>query len=41
MTAASETPDLRTLHAKIGQLARENDLLEGALSKTGVLSATR
>jgi hypothetical protein len=41
MKAPSETPDLRTLHAKIGQLARENDLLEGALSKTGVLSATR
>jgi transposase-like protein len=39
--APSETPDLKTRHAKIGQLALENDFLEGALIKAGVLSATR
>jgi hypothetical protein len=39
--APSETPDLKTLHAKIGQLALENDFLEGALIKAGLLSATR
>ena len=37
----SETPDLKTLHAKIGQLALENDFLEGALIKAGLLSAKR
>jgi len=37
----SETPALKMLHAKIGQLALENDFLEGALIKAGVLSATR
>ena len=37
----SETPDLKVLHAKIGQLAREHDLLEGALIKAGLLSAKR
>jgi len=36
-----ETPDLKTLHAKIGQLALENDFLEGALTKAGLLSAKR
>jgi transposase-like protein len=40
-TAPSETPDLKTLHAKIGQLALENDFLEGALTKAGLLSAKR
>jgi transposase len=39
--APSETPDLKTLHAKIGQLALENDFLEGALTKAGLLSAKR
>ena len=34
-------PDLKTLHAKIGQLALENDFLEGALTKAGLLSAKR
>ena len=29
------------LHAKIGQLTLENDFLEGALSKAGLLSAKR
>ena len=39
--APSETPDLKTLHAKIGQLALENDFLEGALIKAGLLSVKR
>ena len=38
---ASDTPDLKTLHAKIGQLALENDFLEHALIKAGLLRATR
>jgi transposase len=33
--------DLKALHAKIGQLTLENDFLEGALSKAGMLSAKR
>jgi transposase len=33
--------DLKALHAKIGQLALENDFLEGALIKAGMLSAKR
>jgi transposase-like protein len=37
----SDTPDLKTLHAKIGQLALANDFLEGALIKGGLLSAKR
>ena len=38
----SEPPvDLKALHAKIGQLALENDFLEGALTKAGLLSAKR
>ena len=37
----ADTPDLKTLHAKIGQLALENDFLEGALIKAGLLSAKR
>ena len=41
-TKASEPPvDLKALHAKIGQLALENDFLEGALNKAGLLSAKR
>ena len=40
--AASEPPvDMKTLHAKIGQLTLENDFLEGALTKVGLLSAKR
>jgi transposase len=39
------TPDaastIRALQAKIGQLAMENDFLEGALNKTGLWSAKR
>lgn len=34
-------PDLKTLHAKIGQLTLENDFLEGALTKVGLLSARK
>ena len=37
----ADTPDLKTLHAKIGQLALENDFLEHALIKAGLLSAKR
>lgn len=33
--------DLKALHAKIGELALENDFLEGALNKAGLLSAKR
>jgi transposase-like protein len=41
--AASKEPsvDIKTLHAKIGELALENDFLEGALTKAGLLSAKR
>jgi transposase len=38
----SEPPvDLKALHAKIGELTLENDFLEGALIKAGMLSAKR
>lgn len=42
-TAADEAPpvDLKALHAKIGQLALENDFLESTLTKAGLLSAKR
>ena len=33
--------ELKSLHAKIGELTLENDFLEGALSKAGMLSAKR
>lgn len=33
--------DLKVLHAKIGELALENDFLESALTKAGLLSAKR
>jgi len=33
--------DLKALHAKIGELTLENDFLEGALGKAGMLSARR
>ena len=39
-TAASAI-DLKTLHAKIGELTLQNDFLEGALTKAGLLSAKR
>lgn len=38
---APEPVDLAPLHAKIGQLALENDFLESALTKAGLLSAKR
>jgi hypothetical protein len=37
----AEMPDLKTLHAKMRQLVLENDFLAGALTKAGLLSATR
>ena len=39
----SEEPvvDVTSLHAKIGELTLENDFLEGALNKAGLLSAKR
>ena len=39
--AAGPTIDLKSLHAKIGELALENDFLSGAFSKAGLLSAKR
>jgi transposase len=33
--------DVKTLHAKIGELTLENDFLEGALNKAGLLSAKK
>ena len=38
---AEAAVDVKTLHAKIGQLTLENDFLEGALTKAGLLSAKR
>lgn len=34
-------PNIKGLYAKIGQLTLENDFLEGALTKVGMLSAKR
>jgi transposase len=39
--AATPAIDVKTLHAKIGELALENDFLSGALGKAGLLSAKR
>ena len=38
---AEPVVDLKVLHAKIGQLTLENDFLESALTKAGLLSAKR
>jgi transposase len=38
---AEAAVDAKTLHAKIGRLALENDFLEGAPTKAGPLSARR
>src|ERR1700738_3979871 len=38
---ASPAVGLKSLHARIGELTLENDFLEGALSKAGLLSAKR
>ncbi len=37
----AEAVDLKTLHAKIGELTLENDFLSGALGKAGLLSAKK
>ena len=39
--AAHPAVEVKSLHAKIGELTLENDFLEGALSKAGLLSARR
>ena len=39
--AAASESDVTALHAKIGQLTLENDFLEGALSKAGLLPSAR
>jgi transposase len=39
--ASASGVDLKGLHAKIGELTLENDFLEGALIKAGLLSAKR
>ena len=38
---AAPAVDIKSLHAKIGELTLENDFLEGALSKAGLLNAKR
>ena len=40
-TPATPAIDVKSLHAKIGELTLENDFLEGALTKAGWLSAKR
>ena len=39
--ARESGPDVQTMQAKIGQLTLENDFLEKALTKAGLLSARR
>ena len=39
--AAAAAVDVKALHAKIGELTLENDFLESALIKAGMLSAKR
>ncbi len=39
--ASPPAVDVKSLHAKIGELTLENDFLEGALTKAGLLSAKR
>lgn len=38
---AEPTVDVKTLHAKIGELTLENDFLAGALSKAGLLGGRK
>ena len=38
---AKQGPDVKELHAKIGQLSMENDFLSGALGRIGDTSAKR
>jgi hypothetical protein len=40
-TPAGPAVDVKQLHAKIGELSLENDFLESALTKAGLLSARR
>ncbi|SIT49049.1 transposase [Paraburkholderia ribeironis] len=40
-TSAEPPVDVKVLHAKIGQLTLENDFLESALGKAGLLSVKR
>ena len=40
-TQAAPAVDVKSLHAKIGELTLKNGFLEGALSKAGLLSAKR
>ena len=40
-TPATPVVDVKSLHAKIGELTLENEFLEGALTKAGWLSAKR
>lgn len=39
--SASNATDLKTLHAKIGELTLDNDFLSAALGKAGLLGAKR
>jgi transposase len=39
--SAEPAVDVKSLHTKIGALTLENDFLEGALTKAGLLSAKR
>jgi transposase len=38
---ATPTADVKTLHAKIGELTLENDFLSGALGKAGLLPSAK
>jgi transposase len=40
-TEAAPALDVRTLHAKIGELTLENDFLSGALGRAGLLASAR
>ena len=40
-TESNPPVDVKAMHAKIGQLTLENDFLENALTKVGLLSAKR
>ena len=40
-SAKEKDPDILAMEAKIGRLSLENDFLEGALTKVGLLSARR
>jgi hypothetical protein len=40
-TEAAPAVDVKTLHAKIGELTLENDFLSGALGKAGLLASAK